>query len=177
MYSKVSISMIRFSFFFSLCVCLLSTGGCGPIHENFSDSHPQMVAAPDSVSAMLANAADRASKSLEKLAAVEHARTPGAAIAPTGNAPTELRRAVTVNWVGPVEPIAKTMAERAGYNFMPVGSPPQTPVVVSIDAENKPVIDVLRDIGVQLGMRGDVKVDSQQKVVELHYPPNTGLGQ
>lgn len=169
--------MNRFALSLGFLACLFSAGGCASSNQNFSDSHPQLVASPDAVSAMLADAADRASRSLEKLAAVENARTPGAALAPTNNAPPELSRAVTVSWVGPVEPIAKAMAERAGYNFMPVGAPPPTPVVVSLDAENKPVIDVLRDIGVQLGMRGDIKVDGQQRVVELHYPPNAGLGE
>lgn len=169
--------MIKMSpalFFFLVLVAL---GGCSPVATDFSDKHPQLVAAPDSVTAMLAEAADRASLSLEKLAAVEYARSPGIGVGPAGNAPPELTRAVTVNWVGPVEPIAKTMAERAGYSFLPVGAAPPNPVVVSLDIENRPVIEVLRDIGLQLGMRGDVKVDSENRVVELHYPPNTGVGQ
>jgi defect-in-organelle-trafficking protein DotD len=69
------------------------------------------------------------------------------------------------------------MAERVGYNFLPVGNPPPNPIVVSIDVENRPVIDVLRDIGLQLGLRGDIKVDGQRRLVELHYPANTGVGQ
>lgn len=168
--------MIRITPIISVWACLAILAGCGPLSRDFSNSHPQLVAQPDNVSAMLADAADRASLSLEKLAAIEHSRAPNASVSPAGNAPVELRRAVTVNWVGPVEPIAKTMAERAGYNFLPVGAPPAIPVVVSIDVENRPVIDVLRDIGLQLGMRGDIKVDSSQRIVELHYPPNTGVG-
>ncbi len=168
--------MIRILFLLPVILSVISLAACGPINRNFSDSHPQMVAAPDSVSAMLAEAADRASLSLEKLAAVESARTPDATIAPAGNAPAELRRAVTVNWVGPVEPITKVMAERAGYSFMPIGSPPVVPVIVSLDVENRPLIDVLRNIGLQLGLRGDVKVDSGARVVELHYPPDPGVG-
>ncbi len=162
---------IHIGFVFITCVLT----ACGPIARDFSASHPQMVATPDPVSALLADAADRASRSLETLAAVEHARSPGASVAPAGNAPTELRRAVTVSWTGPVEPIAKMMAERAGYNFVAIGAMPPTPVVVSVKAENRPVIDVLRDIGLQMGVRGDIKVDSPRKVVELHYPPNTGI--
>ena len=64
-----------------------------------------------------------------------------------------------------------------GYNFLVVGSPPVVPIVVSIDSENMPVIDVLRNIGLQLGMRGDIKVDGPGRIVELHYPPNMGVGQ
>jgi defect-in-organelle-trafficking protein DotD len=124
---------------------------------------------------MLASAADRSANALETLAAVENTRTPHAAAAPVANAPPELRRAITVNWIGPVEPITKKLAERSGYSFQTIGNAPPVPVVVSIDVENRPVIDLLRDIGLQLGNRGDVKVNSDQKIVEIHYPPNTGV--
>lgn len=141
----------------------------------FSNDHAQLVAAPDSVSAMLADAADRAADALENLAAVEQARGPEALVAPVGNAPVELRRAITVNWVGPVEPVTKTLADRAGYNFITLGDPPPVPIVVSVDIENRPVIEVLRSIGLQLGARGDVRVDSNRKVVEVLYPSPAGV--
>ena len=163
-------------FFLLIAVVLLS--GCAGTSTNpkFSGGSPQIVASPDKVSAMLAESADRASEALETLAAVERARTPSVSSAPIDNAPQELRRAVTVNWVGPIEPITKTLADRAGYGFTVIGKTPSVPVVVSIDAENQHVIEVLRDIGLQLGMRGDVKVDARQKMVEIHYTPNEGLG-
>ena len=83
---------------------------------------------------------------------------------------------MTVNWVGPVEPIGKTLADRAGYGFVVVGAPPPVPVVVSLDVENAPVIDILRNVGLQLGQRADIKVDGTRKVVEVHYAPVTGTG-
>ncbi|MDB2682783.1 DotD/TraH family lipoprotein [Alphaproteobacteria bacterium] len=161
-----------------LFLCVMLTAACGGPHNagDFSNANPQLVAEPDKVSALLADAADRASNALETLAAVEYSRTPGVAVAPIGNAPPELKRAITVNWVGPVEQITKTMADRASYNFLAIGSPPPVPIVVSIDVENKPVIDVLRDIGLQLGLRADLKVNANGRVVELHYPPTSGLG-
>lgn len=159
-----------------LLTCLVLLSACGTSSSVFSNNTPQLVAEPDNVSAMLADAADRASTALETLAAVEYSRSPGVAIAPVGKPPAELRRAITVNWVGPIEPITKTLADRASYGFLTIGSPPPVPVVVSIDVENRPVIDVLRDIGLQLGMRGDVRVDGKRRIVEIHYPPNTGVG-
>lgn len=125
---------------------------------------------------MLAEAADRASTALETLAAVEQARTPAIAVGPIENAPPELQRSITVNWVGPVEPITKKLADRAGYMFQTLGTFPPVPLVVSIDVENTPVIDVLRSIGLQLGARADVKVDAARRMVEIHYAPNTGPG-
>ncbi len=168
--------MIRTRPLLSLCASIFLLAGCSSSSDNFSNGTPQLVATPDSVSAMLADAADRASTALETLAAIEYSRAPNASIAPIGDAPPELRRAITVNWVGPTEIIAKTLADRAGYSFFVMGSPPVVPVVVSIDVQNTPVIDVLRDIGLQLGMRGNVRVDGQRRTIEIHYAPNTGVG-
>lgn len=166
--------MFRFSCVI-LSVLALGVSACSSVDKH-SNNEPQVVAAPDTVTAMLATAADRASNALETLAAIESTRTPATNVGPVGQAPAELRRAITVNWIGPVEPITSTLAERAGYEFLSIGTPPPVPVVVSVDVENRPVIDVLRDIGLQLGVRGDVKVDGQRRVVEIHYPPNTGVG-
>lgn len=137
---------------------------------------PQVVTTPDTVSLMLAEAADKASNALEELAAIEQSRSPAVAVQPIHNAPPELTRAMTITWIGPVEQLLKKLADRASYTYIAVGDKPPSPLVVSIDVENKPVIDILRDAGLQLGVRGDVKVDSTRRMVELHYAPVTGLG-
>ncbi len=172
---KVRVNMVRLTHLACFIVSIGFLAACENT-THFSNKHPQLVAEPDKVSAMLADAADKASNALQTLAAVENSRTPAPDVNPVGNAPAELRRAITVNWVGPVEPITKTLADRAGYSFAVIGSPPNIPVVVSLDIENRPVIDVLRDLGLQLGGRGDIKVDASRGIIEVHYPPNTGLG-
>ncbi len=168
--------MSRLSLPILLLSCVTLVAGCNAHNSSFSGGSPQIVASPDKVSAMLAESADRASNALETLAAVERARTPATTMSPISDVPTELARTITVNWVGPIEPIAKTLADRAGYGFLVLGSEPSIPVVVSLDVENTRVIDSLRDIGLQLGMRGDVKVDAQAKMIEIYYAPNAGLG-
>lgn len=47
---------------------------------------------------------------------------------------------------------------------------------MNVDVQNQPVIEVLRDVGLQLGVRADVKVDLERRVIELHYAPVTGIG-
>ncbi len=155
---------------------LTAVTGCSGNPVAFSKGSPQIVASPDTVSSMLAQSADRASLALEALAAVERAKAPSVSMSSIDNVPTELRRTITVNWVGPIAPIAKTLSDRAGYGFIILGNEPAVPAVVSIDAENTRVIDVLRDIGLQLGMRGDIKVDASSKMIEIYYAPNAGLG-
>ena len=158
----------------------LSLGACTTpkpfSHGVFDRAKPQMVAQPDTVTAMLADSADRVSKSLETLAAVEYAKTPNVSVAPIGNAPQTLQRAITVNWVGPVDQVTQMLADRASYSFNIIGTPPAVPVIVSIDVENTPVIEVLRDVGLQLGGRADVRVNGETQSVEIHYPPIAEFG-
>lgn len=162
-------------------VLLLGTsfllGACShfPSYSN-TKRDPQVVASPDKVSLMLAEAADKASNALETLAAVEQAKSPAVAVQPIHNAPPELMRAMTLTWYGPAEPLVKKLADRASYTFVAVGDKPPVPANVNIDVENQPVIDTLRDVGLQLGMRADVKVDSTRRMIELHYAPVTGMG-
>ena len=134
----------------------------------------QLVAEPDPVALRLTSAVDKASAALQTLASVEQAHNPGVSLQLPPSAPRELRRIVTVDWSGPIEPIAKSMADRAGYQMQINGDKPPVPVVVSIVAREKTVIEVLRDIGLQAGQRADVVVDPNRRIVELNYAPVSG---
>ncbi len=165
---------IRNSHFSGMALMLaaaLMMAGCAVPKRN-----PQVVASPDKVSLMLAEAADKASNSLQTLAAIEQTKAPGVAVQPITNAPEELMRSMTVTWVGPPEQILRKLADRASYNFLALGNRPPVPLVINVDVQNKPVIEILRDVGLQLGVRADVKVDSERQMIELHYAPVTGVG-
>jgi len=165
----------RLSLGAAVCAVGILLAGCTG-YKKTEVRDPQVVTSPDKVSLMLAEAADKASNALEELAAVEQARSPAVAVQPIHNAPPELMRAMTINWIGPAEQLTKKLADRASYTFLAVGDKPPVPLTVSIDAENEPVIDLLRDVGLQLGVRADIKVDSTRRMIELHYAPVTGLG-
>lgn len=154
-------------------VALATLAGCAPLNFN-QKVDQQMVAEPDPVSLRLASAADRASAALQTLASVEQARTPAVSIQSVPSAPQELRRSVSVEWVGPIEPLAQKLADRAGYRFRVNGAAPPAPVVVHVIAKQKSVVEVLRDVGLQAGTRADIAVDVDQKVVELNYAPASG---
>ena len=164
--------MFREYRFIVLLLSVLSLQAC---ETSIITSKPQMVASPDRVSLMLAEAADRSSRALETLSAIEQYKSPESSIAPIRNAPIELRRAVTTTWVGPVEIISKTLADKAGYGFMILGDEPPVPIVISLDVENRQVIDVLRDIGLQMGSRADIIIDDEYKMVEIQYAPVIGI--
>ncbi len=141
---------------------------------SYSRTAPQLVASPEPLTLRLADAVDRASNALETLASVEQARTPSASVSAVPDAPVELKRTVSLDWVGPIEPVTRRLAERAGYEFAVVGDMPPAPLVVTINAVHRSVIDVLRDIGLQAGHRANIVVDAERQVVEVNYAPVTG---
>lgn len=134
-------------------------------------ARPQVVAEPNSVDVMLADAADRATRALETLADIENTKTPVKSVATVPNAPAELQRAVTFEWVGPPEPLVQELARKAGYTYNAIGDQPPLPLLVTLKVTNKPLINVLRDIGLQMGSRADLKVDGQMRTMEIHYAP------
>ena len=152
------------------CLLALATLGACTTYSQAPVKDPQLVATPDSVSVRLAQAADRASRSLEALAAVEQHREPSVQIASVPNAPQELKRAITVEWYGPAEQIINDVAARASYTFQIFGDTPPTPIIVSLTARNRQVIDVLRDLGLQMGTKADLRVDANRRTIELYYP-------
>lgn len=155
---------------FAALSMVIMLSACGTFGAHRDSQKPQLVAEPEGPTLMLADAADRATRALEALAAVEQTRTPAAATAAlVPNAPPELQKAVTFTWAGPVEPVARDLAGRAGYTFRTVGSAPTTPIIVNINAYNQPMIAVLRDIGLQMGTRADLRLDANTRSVEIVY--------
>lgn len=134
----------------------------------------QLVAEPDPVALRLSAAVDKASAALQTLASVEQAQNPGVNLQMPPAAPVELRRTISIDWTGPIEPITRTLADRAGYQMQINGDKPSVPVVVSLVAHDKSVVEVLRDVGLQAGQRADVVVDPERRVVELNYAPVSG---
>lgn len=157
--------MMRFLLAPFLCVGLVV--GLAACQHN--PPNPQLVVEPDNVTTRLAVAADRAANALDTLAAIEQVRTPTDLPPLASSAPPELRRSVTVNWVGPAETLVKQLADRASYRFVTTGNTPAVQIIVNINVRNQPVIETLRDVGLQLGSRAELKVDANQKVVELSY--------
>jgi defect-in-organelle-trafficking protein DotD len=85
------------------------------------------------------------------------------------NASPNMMQPVSIRWSGPIEQIARVLAERAGLRFRVKGRQPAAPLIVNVDAYQEPVLHVLRDIGLQAGTRADLAIDSNDGVVEVRY--------
>ncbi len=152
--------------FLTLTISILVLSACAYMPKT---AQKQLVAEPDSVDLMLADAADRATRALETLAAMEQTQMPIKPVAIVPNVPQELQRAVTFDWTGPVEPLVEELTRKAGYQYGIIGNKPSTPITITMKATNKPLINVFRDIGIQMGARADLKVDGRARMVEIQY--------
>jgi len=125
---------------------------------------------PDIVTVKLAAAADKASAALDSIAGIEQQKAGGVApVEDYSNAPPNLAQPITIRWSGPIDEIAKTLADRAGLKFRTKGPKPPVPLTVSVDVYQQPLIHVLRDIGLQAGHRADLAVDAKSGIVEIRY--------
>ena len=83
--------------------------------------------------------------------------------------PPELRRPVTLDWIGPLEALAETLSRYAGYRFVVAGAAPVRPVMAAVTAEQTPLIEVLRDVGIQAGSAATLVVNANDRTVRLDW--------
>ena len=124
---------------------------------------------PDSAGMRLAEAAERAEAALTALAMMRAADSPPPVPDVPVEVPAALQRRVTVDWIGPVESLAEALAGRAGYRFVIGGAAPARPVVISVSARDVPLIEVLRDAGLQAGAAATLIVNANERTVRLDW--------
>ena len=148
---------------------------------------PLPVAAPDSPArsdpagtlvpeTRLAEAVERAERALASLARAALAPDPEPGLPDADSLPAALRVPVTLDWTGPVEALAEELARRAGYRFAEAGRPPARPLIVAVEAEDEPLIAVLRDAGLRAGAAATLTVDGAARTVLLDWAAPEGDG-
>lgn len=149
-------------------------GGCAALGiEPGTDSgtpEASLERRPDPAEVRLAEAAERAEAALSTLARIRAAESPPPAAGLPVDVPAALHRPVTLDWIGPLEALAETLARQTGYRFVAAGPPPVRPVMVAVAAEETPLVEVLRDAGMQAGSAATLVVDASRRIVRLDWP-------
>ena len=136
---------------------ILSFGG--------AEAAPEPALAP--VERRLTEAALRAETALTALARVRAAENPLDPPAVPRMVPPALLRPVTLDWTGPLETLAATLAGEAGYVFNVAGRRPVRPLMVDVTVAERPLILVLRDVGILAGAKATLAVDAERRRIEL----------
>jgi defect-in-organelle-trafficking protein DotD len=149
-----------------LTALTLAIGGC---------ASPKPPAQPNVAlaDASLAEASYAVSRSIVDLAETAQAAHPAPNLAPPpAPASYGMGGVTTVDWSGPVEPLVKQLARAANYRAVVIGTPPAIPVLVTVNARNVMLGDIVRDVGFQCGERATVVVYPGSNVLELRYAKN-----
>ncbi len=118
----------------------------------------------------LAEAAVSVAHSLQTLASIEKATHPKASLHVDQNPyHIGMGQISSIDWTGPIEPVVKKIAEITHYRMHILGSQPAIPVIVSINDQNVPIGQILRNIGFQVQKQADVVVLPKKHIIEIRY--------
>jgi len=81
-----------------------------------------------------------------------------------GSAPFAIR------WSGPIEPLARSLAESSGIELRIFGTAPADPVFVSVRAENADLEEAVELVNAAAFGFADLRLDNAAESMELRYP-------
>ena len=153
--------------------CIL-LGACSTTPTNYSNENSTDLQAEAyqmaQANVSLAEAAGSVSQSLTDLGATEQSAYPPQSVSsPPSPASYGMGMTTSIDWNGPIQPIVQQIANATHYKLKVQGKAPSIPVIVSVNAKNKPMGDVLRNIGYQAGKKAKVVVFPSSHTIELRY--------
>lgn len=134
-----------------------------------TDSAPVQVGDINSQS-QLAEAASSVGHSLQQISAIQKATHPGVKIAqPLNPDAIGMAQLTSLDWTGPIEPLVRKIAATSHYHVRILGKAPAIPVLVTINADNVPLADILRDVTYQVTKKADILIYPASRTIELRY--------
>lgn len=132
--------------------------------------HLKRVHVVDPAEIKLTEAAVSVSHSLRNLAEVQQAANPQAIIKTPPNPNTYgMGGLASVDWSGPIEPFVSRLAAANGYHVRVLGVRPAIPVIVTVNAKDTPMGDILRDAGFQAADHATLVVLPRSRTIEIRY--------
>lgn len=139
--------------------------GCGGTFRKQPTNNPS-----DDASIKLAEAAVSVSDSMLEMARVEKVILP----ANKDNTLTipnayNLQARASVDWSGPIEELTARIAKASHFKLRILGQAPAIPILISLNAKDLSLAELLRDIDYQAGIKANIHVYPNSQVVELRY--------
>ena len=149
-----------------LFMLYLALAACTPV----TYKKPPYNAPSDDATIKLAEAATSVSGSMLEMARVEKVVIPPSAdnIQTIPSSQTLLTHA-SVDWAGPIGDLTERLAKAANFRLRVLGHPPAIPVLISLNAKDRSLAEILRDIDYQAGKKASIHVYPNSQVVELRY--------
>lgn len=148
-----------------ICVSLMLAGCVSQTYKK-----PPMNAPSTDASIKLAQAATSVSDSLIELSRIEASNAP---VKPKKDLPNpidyEMQKHASVDWSGPIGPLIQRIADASHYRVRVLGNSPAIPVLISLNAHDVALADILRNIDYQAGRKAHIVVYPKRKIIELRY--------
>lgn len=121
----------------------------------------------------IAEAATAVGQSLQELSAVQMTVHPPKKLQkPFNPQAIGMDKLASVSWTGPVKPLLVKIAQATHYNLRVIGKKPNLPVLVSLNVNNQPIADILRNVTYQVVMKANIAVYPKSRTIELRYHDN-----
>lgn len=144
--------------------------GCANMDKQ---AHPDtyVYAPPDKdVQNKLAEAAASISDSLNDLASIEQSLHPDTEIPLNYNpASVNMEKQATIQWHGPLKPLVQKIANASDYQLKTLGNQPPIPPIVTINAKQTQLLDILRDAQFQSQNKARIRLKPSSHIIELRY--------
>jgi defect-in-organelle-trafficking protein DotD len=132
-------------------------------------SSTKVIPTADGAMVQTAEAAASVSQSMESIASASRSDH-GMLKRESGESPPEvLTRLMSIDWAGPVEPLAKQVALATQMRLKVLGATPAIPVIISMHKRDAMAYDVLEDMRAQVYPKVDILVFPVSGVIELRY--------
>jgi hypothetical protein len=80
-----------------------------------------------------------------------------------------LNRSVFIDWSGPIGQLLNDLSSLTGYKVQVIGSHPIIPPIVTLHHEHIKLLDVIRDVALQIHQKADLVVFPDEQLIELRY--------
>lgn len=151
-------------------VASASLAGCA----NTAPEKPPAPPAPDPALLAIQAATQDIQQSWNRLARQQQSDNPPYRPLPEPAANSELSLQVDLDWVGPIETLARYLGGKVGYEVRIVGGRPTSPVIVNLNVEGWRVYDVLITAGLQGGTQAGIVLKPNKRIIEVVYPSMEG---
>lgn len=84
--------------------------------------------------------------------------------------PAGLEKPLTLSWTGDLESLIFIIGKETGWKVVEPTGLRVAPVVIAINAQNRPAFEVLRDVGAIAGTAADVVVSVNNRTLGVAYP-------
>lgn len=150
----------------------------GSIGLSACSSSPLRVNEPDPAAMRLAQVAESIQAHDNDLADIEMARY----VRDNGKGPDaidvsmvpSLEKVVSLGaaWHGPIDKLVDKLSVLAGLNPPRyLGVKPSGDVIVNVNTDYRPIIDMLHDAGTQAGSRANLTLKAKERLIEVEYVP------